>query len=86
MCCGPFVRNVDDVSPPLSSVNVTLSKLVVVDFIHQAYHFIRQQHVSNEYVTSLFFFKCVRLCGKVDKNCELMAVGGAGCTSRLTTV
>jgi len=62
-------RNVDDVSPPLSSVIVTLSKLLVPDFIRQAYHFTRQKYVSNEYVTSLFSFKCFRLYGKVDKSC-----------------
>jgi hypothetical protein len=72
MRCESFFRNVDDVSPPLSAVIVTLSKLVVLDFIRQAYHFTRQQYVSNEYVTSLFSFICFRLRGKVDKSCELL--------------
>lgn len=67
-----FFRNVDYVSPPLSSVIVTLSKLLAPDFIRQAYHFTRQKYVSNEYVTSLFPYKCFRLCGKGDKSCELL--------------
>jgi len=54
MCYGSFFSNVDDVSPPPSSVKITLSTSVVLDFIRQAYHFTRQQYVSNKYVTSLF--------------------------------
>jgi hypothetical protein len=73
MFCGSFFSYVDDVSPPLSSVNVTPSKLVVLDFIRQAYHFTRQQYLRFEWTCDISFsLKCVRLCGKVDKSCELL--------------